>query len=133
MRESSSEIYNFYKMEPNVSEIHKNDFLMHDLEPCSVLYSSKMGRVVLVQNKRSKRRYVLKYIYRWKLVKFNEDEKLLKVLYMLARFVGAAHPEKLRQFRQVLLRARKLHAGFLHDGVLPVRRADRGTATCSTT
>lgn len=90
MRESSAEIYNYYKLEPNISEIHKNDFLMPDLEPCSVLYASKLGRIVLVQNRRSKRRYVMKYIYRWKLVKFTEDEKLLKILYTLGRFVGLA-------------------------------------------
>jgi len=98
MRESSAEIYNYYKMEPNASEIHKNDFLMHDLEPCSVLYSSKMGRVVLVQNRRTKRRYVMKYVYRWKLVKFTEDEKLLKILYTLGRFVGATHQKNMDGF-----------------------------------
>jgi hypothetical protein len=98
MRESSAEIYNYYKVDPNASEIHKNDFLMQELDPFSVLYSSKMGRVVLVQNRRSKRRYVMKYIYRWKLVKFTEDERLLKILYTVSRFVCDTHQKNQEGF-----------------------------------
>ena len=91
MKDSAGEVFNYFKVAPNVSEIHQNEFVASELEPLSVLYSSKVGRVVLVQNKKSKMRYAFKYIYKWKLVKFSEDEKLLKVVYSLGRLVGYSH------------------------------------------
>jgi hypothetical protein len=73
-------------LEPITPQI-KGEFAIANIVPQSVLHVSKLGRIVLVQNKISKNKMVIKCMYRWKLVAFNEEEKLLKVLYKFSRFV----------------------------------------------
>lgn len=64
----------------------KAEFSITNLVPIAVLSAGKCGRIVLVQNKISKNKMVAKAMYRWKLVNFSDDEKLLKVLFKFRRF-----------------------------------------------
>lgn len=77
-------------LEPVTPQI-KGEFSISNIVPQSVLFVSRTGRIVLAQNKLSKNKMVVKIMYRWKLVTFNEDEKLLKLLYKFSRFVDPLH------------------------------------------
>lgn len=80
---SATEAVNYFLQ--NKLEGYSNEFNMKDIEPLSVLSASKVGRVILVQNKTTKNKYAVKYMYKWKLVKFNEEERFLEILYKLPR------------------------------------------------
>ena len=73
-------------MEPITPQI-KAEYAIGNVVSQSVLHSSKACRIVLVQNKNSKNKMVVKSLYRWNLVDFNEDEKLLKLIYKFSRLV----------------------------------------------
>ena len=100
------------------------------IEPILVLHSSKIGRVLLVQNKQTKNKYALKYFYRWKLVKYGEEEKLLKVLHRLAQYVrhetDAGKPE---EYCENTLCPGHKHPGAILQPVLHRRKSSLPHAT----
>lgn len=80
-------------LEPVTPQV-RGEFAIGNIVPQSVIYASKVGRIVLVQNKLSKNKMVIKSMYRWRLVAFNEDEKLLKVIYKFSRFVAGVYSSR---------------------------------------
>jgi serum/glucocorticoid-regulated kinase 2 len=92
VHKTGTEVFNMMTAFPSPGD-NPSEFDVKMIEPILVLSSSKIGRVLLVQNKQTKNKYALKYFYRWKLVKFGEDEKLLALIHKLNRYVGcSSHP-----------------------------------------
>lgn len=71
-------------LEPIVPDL-KNEFSIANILPVHVLHQSKTGRVLLVHSKASKSKYALKYMYKWKLAKFGEEEGFLSMLHRFSR------------------------------------------------
>lgn len=67
-------------------QLQRSEYSIANIVAINVLSASKAGRVVLVQSRATKNKFALKYWYRWKLAKFCEDEKFLKLMDILARY-----------------------------------------------
>lgn len=87
LNKTGIEVFNSALVFPSPGD-NPSEFDAKMIEPILVLSSSKIGRVLLVQNKQTKNKYALKYFYRWKIAKYGEEEKLMKVFYKLNKYVG---------------------------------------------
>jgi serum/glucocorticoid-regulated kinase 2 len=63
----------------------KQEFSVQNILPLNVLNVSKVGRVLLVKSKNTGNTFALKYLYRWKLVNFNDEDDYLKIISRLSR------------------------------------------------
>lgn len=83
------EIYSAW-LDPITPQI-KSEYAISNIASQSVLHRSKVCRIVLVQNKFSKNKFVAKSLYRWKLVSFKEEEKLLALIFKFSKLVKVSY------------------------------------------